>query len=136
MASGEQFGPANIEVMQDWVTKGRVPDDCWVWRTGWPEWKPGNQAIAFLNRLDAPAMPLPPDLPSPPNLPAESGSLPAARELPGNIAPGALPTPTSTTAQYLNAKRNRQDRARKVTFFLGGFVLLLLAVLVVMWMKN
>lgn len=143
MASGEQFGPASADVMRGWITEGRVPVDCWVWRTGWPEWKPGGQAITLLNGPAAPAVPVPPELPGAPTVESspETSPSPAPEELLDDDAteatmPDDSPTPTSPNAHYLNSKRNRQDRARKATFFLGGLVLLLLVVLVVVLLKK
>ncbi len=124
MASGEQFGPANTEVMRGWIAEGRVPADCWVWRTGWAEWKPGGQAITFLNGPAPPAH-LKPPTSEPTSAPVEIPTAPAADD---------LPTPTIATANYLNTKRTRQARARKVTFFLGGLVLLLIVILAVVLM--
>ncbi len=134
MASGEQFGPASADVMRGWIAEGRVPVDCWVWRTGWPEWKPGGQAITMLNGPAAPAMPVPPDLPGAPA--TESEQSPTQAELPDATTAEDLPSSTNPNAHYLNSKRNRQDRARKATFFLGGLVLLLLVILVVVLMKK
>ena len=122
MASGEQFGPASEDVMRGWIAEGRVPVDCWVWRTGWPEWKPGGQAITLLNGPAASAMPAVPAAPAP-------------TELPEAPSPEDLPTATNPTTKYLDSKRHRQDRARRVTFFLGGLVLLLLVVLAVVLMN-
>ncbi len=134
MATGEQFGPASVDVMRGWVAEGRVPVDSWVWRTGWPEWKPGGQAITLLNGPAAPAMPVPPDLPETPAMDSEPNSVPD--ELPDDAATESLPAPTNPATLYINTKRNRQDRARKATFLLGGLVLLLIVVLVVLLMKE
>ncbi|NOZ40540.1 MAG: DUF4339 domain-containing protein [Planctomycetes bacterium] len=140
MASGEQFGPASDEVMRGWVAEGRVPLDCWVWRTGWPDWKPGGQAITLLNGPAAPATPVVPPAPSPAPATLPDATIPDAA-MPDATMPDATmtddgPTPTSPNAHYLNSKRNRKDRARKATFFLGGLVFLLLVILVVVLMKK
>jgi hypothetical protein len=45
-ASGGQFGPVGSDVFDQWVSEGRVPDDSWVWRTGWAGWKSGREALA------------------------------------------------------------------------------------------
>jgi len=123
--AGDQFGPASLEVMHRWVADGRVTVDCWVWRTGWPDWKTGGQALTLLNG-SPPGVSLP-EIGQPPALPAE---------LPNESSSAALPEPTSATAKYRSSKRSRQDRARKATFFLGAVVLLLVAVLVVVLINN
>lgn len=48
--SGGEFGPAKGDIMQRWIDEGRVTPDSLVWRQGWPEWQPANQAIPSLNR--------------------------------------------------------------------------------------
>jgi hypothetical protein len=32
-------------VFQQWIAEGRVGADSWVWRTGWPDWKAGSEAL-------------------------------------------------------------------------------------------
>ena len=120
-AAGEQYGPASTPVMQTWVSEGRVAVDCWVWRTGWPDWKTGGHAITLLNG--------PIQEPAGPTAPAVSG-------VPSNPAPESLPESTSPTVVYQNTRRNRQERARKVTFFLASVVLLLFAVLIAVLIRN
>jgi len=44
--SGGQFGPVDDEVFEQWVAEGRVTPDSWVWRSGWPQWKSGREALA------------------------------------------------------------------------------------------
>jgi len=127
MAAGEQFGPAGAQVMRGWIAEGRVPVDCWVWKTGWPEWKPGGQAITLLNVPGVPALPGIPTVESKPSLAAVELPVAAAEELP------AAPNPTTP---HLNSKRNRQERARKATLFLGVLVLMLIVVLVAVLMKK
>lgn len=124
-AAGDQFGPASTEVMRGWVAEGRVAADCWAWRTGWPDWKSGGQAITFLNGPS-------PDV-APPDL---SQPTPQATESTAATAPDPLPEPTSPTTVYRSTKRNRQERARKVTLFLGVIVLLLFAVLIFVLINN
>lgn len=48
--SGEQFGPATWDLFREWVDQGRVGDDCYVWQTGWPEWR---KAASVLQSLKA-----------------------------------------------------------------------------------
>jgi hypothetical protein len=37
--TGDQFGPANREVMRTWIAEGRVSPDSLVWREGWRDWR-------------------------------------------------------------------------------------------------
>ena len=38
-STGGQFGPANGELMREWINEGRVPRDSLVWRQGWNDWQ-------------------------------------------------------------------------------------------------
>lgn len=150
-AGGQQYGPANIDVMKSWVTEGRVTVDCWVWKTGWPDWKPGGQAITFLNVVPPdPKVTTPPaptaNLPAapvaeaptsnPPSNDSSSAEVPQPAPTETNAAPGALPEPSNPTALYQSNKRLRQERARKITLLLGVVVLILFAVLIAVLMNN
>ena len=134
-ADGQQYGPSSTEVMQTWVTEGRVTVDCWVWRTGWPDWKPGGQAITLLNVVPGTAAPniAPASAPSTETNPPQAIASEPARE---NPAPESLPEPTNPTAMYQTTKRLRQERARKITLLLGVVVVVLFAVLIVVLINN
>lgn len=141
--TGEQFGPASTDVMQSWVTEGRVPVDSWVWRTGWPEWKTGDQAIAFLNGPPAiPPSAMPPSAMPPSAMPVSAAAIPDLPEaapqpdVPIENAVEPIPEAVAPTTTYRTSRRSRQERARKVTFFLGAVVLLLIVVLVIVLIKN
>ena len=43
--SGGQFGPADQEVFEQWLTENRVTADSLVWRDGWEEWLPAAEAM-------------------------------------------------------------------------------------------
>lgn len=142
-ATGEQFGPASVEVMREWVAEGRVTVDCHVWRTGWPDWKTGGQAITQLNVVPpavAPADAAPPntaadtsaDAPATAPAAEPQSTTPAALSAP----PGELPAASNPTASYQATKRLRQERARKITLLLGVVVLLLFAVLIAVLVNN
>ncbi|MEM8944807.1 MAG: DUF4339 domain-containing protein [Planctomycetota bacterium] len=139
-ATGEQFGPAQVDVMRQWVAEGRVTVDCFVWRTGWEDWKSGGQAITFLN-----VIPPPPSLPSVdsadpnPATVASSTTAPNEEQLPAeapNSDSNELPEPTNPTTAYHTKRRLRQDRARKITLLLGVVVVVLFAVLVGVLINN
>ncbi len=134
-AEGEQYGPAQQEMMQTWVAEGRVTADCWVWKTGWPDWKAGGQAITLLN------VPPPDSEPSPAPVAAmeaevASEAAPALDATVADPAPDALPESSNPTTMYQTTRRLRQERARKITLMLGVIVVVLFAVLVVVLMNN
>jgi len=101
-AGGSQFGPADTETMRGWAVEGRVLHDSWVWRTGWPDWKRGVEALALLN------------------VPIEDAaiSIPTA--------------PIDVAAPKLRRTRRsrRRDRAKTITIALSALVCLLLLALV------
>lgn len=56
IASGEQFGPAHGDLMQHWLTEGRVAADSLVWREGWAEWAvAGNIFRQLAHEIASPA---------------------------------------------------------------------------------
>lgn len=129
--SGEQYGPASKEVMQSWVAEGRVTVDCWVWKSGWPDWKAGGQAITLLNVI-------PPSGNSSSESNSQTVNEPAAssEEIATQPAPDTLPEPTTPTTLYQTNKRLRQERARKITLLLGVVVAVLFAVLIAVLINN
>jgi hypothetical protein len=44
-ASGGQFGPAQGDVLRQWLEQKRVGPDSLLWRDGWPDWR--NAAAVF-----------------------------------------------------------------------------------------
>jgi len=101
-AGGEQYGPADTETMRGWAAEGRVLHDSWVWRTGWPDWKRGVEALALLNAPIEDA----------------AASIPTA--------------PIDVAAPKLRRTRRsrRRDRAKTITIALSALVCLLLLALV------
>ena len=101
-ASGSQYGPADTETMRGWAAEGRVLHDSWVWRTGWPDWKRGVEALALLNAPIEDA----------------AASIPTA--------------PIDVAAPKLRRTRRsrRRDRAKTITIALSALVCLLLLALV------
>ena len=124
-ASGEQYGPANSELMQTWVAQGRVPEDSWVWRTGWDKWKIASDVLdTFQLNFQSTAEPSV----------ATSDSIELEQEYDDSgPAPGSS---FSIETRKLRAS-SRRERARKVTVALGTLILLLAAALVlVLWNQD
>jgi len=109
--SGEQYGPANTELMQSWVAEGRVAEDSWVWRTGWDNWKIAHEIFELLKATPTTA----PEVPIDQHQPEDSFS-PKLQK----------PRPNS-----------RQERAKRITVALGTLVLVLAGVVVlVLWFQS
>ena len=49
IANGEQFGPAQGDLMQRWLNEGRVAGDSLVWREGWAEWATAGKVFRQLS---------------------------------------------------------------------------------------
>lgn len=47
-SSGEQFGPADGDLMREWIKEGRVPGNALVWRQGWNDWIIATEAFSSL----------------------------------------------------------------------------------------
>ena len=43
--SGDQYGPANQAVFDEWVQQGRIGSASLVWRDGWPDWRKAAEVI-------------------------------------------------------------------------------------------
>ena len=54
--SGGQFGPAQADMMRDWLREGRVSSETLVWREGWADWQ---EAGAIFPQLQSTATALP-----------------------------------------------------------------------------
>jgi hypothetical protein len=74
--TGGEYGPANADILRDWITEGRVSADCLVWRVGWSDWKSASTI------LQKPVSPAPSE---PPRSPA-TGVDPAAVPFPADNA--------------------------------------------------
>jgi hypothetical protein len=109
--SGEQYGPANTELMQSWVAEGRVARDSWVWRTGWDNWKIAHEIFDLLKATPTTA----PKVQIDPHQSEESFSPKLGK-----------PRPNS-----------RKERAKRISVALGTLVLVLTGVLaLVLWFQS
>ena len=109
-AEGQQYGPADSQLMKSWIAEGRVADDCQVWHAGWPDWKRAEEAVTMLGE-------------SPPPPPTEQVPEITADPVPLNPNIESHPHPSTRTPSH---QRARRERARLITIALGGLVLLLL----------
>ncbi|HEY2881142.1 MAG TPA: DUF4339 domain-containing protein, partial [Pirellulales bacterium] len=46
LASGEQHGPVENDVVTEWIANGRIAADTMVWRDGWSQWQPAGGVFA------------------------------------------------------------------------------------------
>jgi len=111
-ASGGQFGPANAEVMRNWISEGRVSADSLVWREGWRDWL---EAVEVFPQLKAE--------PSPFALTGVSAAGPA---------PSAV-APTEASSSSFSRPRRRSTNTQAViitTLILAVVVLAVVFILV------
>ena len=47
--TGGQYGPADGEVMRQWLAEGRISVNSLVWREGWDQWEEAIQVFPQLN---------------------------------------------------------------------------------------
>ncbi len=111
---GEQLGPVSREEMRTWIAEDRIAPDSWVWRTGWPEWKFGNEAF---DELKSPT--------------DDASSPPSSNDLtPGVKREARASSDPGNKNLRWQSPRSRRLRAQKITVVLGVLVLLLGVVLV------
>jgi len=46
--SGGQYGPADAELMREWLIEGRVGAHAFVWREGWDDWREAGKVFSWL----------------------------------------------------------------------------------------
>ncbi len=46
--TGGQYGPANGDVLRQWIDEGRVAATALLWRDGWPQWREASEALPEL----------------------------------------------------------------------------------------
>jgi hypothetical protein len=116
-AAGGQFGPATEEVFRQWVVDGRVAADSWVWRTGWPDWKGGVEALALV--ADRP--------------PQEPSAAIVALDVPKVVdaSAAAAPIEPGSAEARRQAIKRRKQRVRMVSAILAVVALVMLTLLVI-----
>lgn len=126
-AAGEQWGPATAADVRTALAAGRVDDEGWAWRTGWPDWKPMGEVRPLIGAVQSAGA-------------SQAEALLAA----GTVASAAneppLPQPTETLAERLHltpattpaARPSRWQRRRRrqwMTLLLAIVTIVLAAVL-------
>jgi len=107
--SGGQYGPARGDIMQKWISEGRVSSDSLVWREGWEDWRTASEVFPSLGSSAIPPVPAPAPAPVP-----YAPSAPAA----------------SSVASYRPRRRNSSALAITVVVVLGLMSVALLIMLV------
>lgn len=122
--SGQQYGPYNINIIQNLVGIGQIkPDEAYVWKPGMPAWVPFSEKFQ-VNRESMPAMP--PVPPMPPRAPMNPTEPPHPDSAPKQAAPNSKYVDVNTATledlvevlgiETIGAKRIIQQRD-----VVGGF---------------
>ncbi len=119
--AGEQQGPATTSLLKSWIVEGKVDRDSWVWRTGWLDWQRASDVFPELGAvLEAPAAPRPKSF--------VEESLIIQTE-------GPLKSDVDAVSLHLRRQRQKHDRVKIITLFLGGMVVLLALVMLVVLLR-
>lgn len=119
-ASGAQHGPATTSLMKSWISEGKVDCDSWVWRTGWLDWQRASEVFPELG----PALGAAP-LPRASTFVNDS----AVIRTDDYLAQGDV------LSAHRRLQRQRRERLKIVSLFLGGMIFLLTLVMLVVLMQ-
>lgn len=117
--SGGQFGPAESDLMQQWIGESRVVPGSLVWRDGWPQWRLAEEAFPehFGNVKQTPSIDLESDLPA-----VSGGAAPASAN---------ESKKKNEAASVGAAKRSRRKKQTQMIAILVGVSVLLIGTLIV-----
>ena len=110
-ASGGQFGPADGDVLQQWLNEGRIAENSFLWHDGWAGWQKAGEVFPHL---------------------AE-----ATRLSEGTSPSRASSASTSPIGHRKSGRRKSKQSALMLTVFLFLTVLVLMIVLwFVFWLQS
>ncbi|GAB5401900.1 MAG: hypothetical protein Aurels2KO_01310 [Aureliella sp.] len=100
ISDGQQFGPVDEPTLMQWLSEGRVTQESYVWRDGWPDWTPAPQAFPAQFASAPPVAPAPGDVPpaTPPPAPPQKSVTPAAANNVATASPAAVTDSRTHTA--------------------------------------
>jgi hypothetical protein len=120
-ASGAQHGPATTSLMKSWIADGKVDRDSWVWRTGWLDWQRASDVFPELGAvLGAPPAPRPTTF-------VDDSTI--------VLTDDYLTHGSDVISAHRRLQRQRRERMKTVSLFLGGMIFLLTLVLLVVLMR-
>ena len=148
---GGQYGPARGEVMNRWITEGRVAADSLIWREGWDDWQVASETLPQLASSDSPRSSTDSPRPSTGPQPAKTASArpkakavkakdpvvpeaPVAKATPS--ADGEKPVPAATTTGRRRKRRKANPKAITAVIVLSLVSIGLLVALVIVLMQR
>jgi hypothetical protein len=120
--SGSQHGPATTSLIKSWIGEGKVDRDSWVWRTGWLDWQRASDVFPELGAvLGAPP------LPKAANPFIDDSAVIRTDEY--------MTQGSDVISAHRRLQRERRERMKTVSLFLGGMIFLLTLVMLVVLMR-
>jgi len=139
--SGGQYGPIRLQLLRQWLDEGRVTHDSLVWREGWLQWAPVQEALAELAPSGPPSKPaawsgVAPQQPLEPREPSEVAppSLPrilVRKDRSDNVAadvPAAFPPVIEPARSVVRGGRRRRRRSVQLVAWLTVAVVVLVII--------
>ncbi len=144
--SGGQYGPADSNVLRQWIAEGRVAATSLLWRDGWPNWRPADEVLPGVADKSSQAKPnpgisnaVPQDSGSKDSSQAQTPEPPRTSEVQGTQAsgnPGSLSSDRATSVGVAPALAgpsdvgtHRRQRNGKRIFWIGALAAIALALL-------
>ena len=123
--SGGQFGPADSELLMNWIDESRVTAESFLWREGMEQWKSARELLPELFESDKQTSSIVPPVPSPPSIYASSNEAVANK---ADLSLAGMPTFASGAV----LKKRMQKRRRQLTMIivLATLSLILLSILI------
>ncbi len=106
--SGGQYGPADGNLLQQWIAEGRVAATALIWRDGWAQWRAADEVLAEISD----------DLPRQPE-PVNSAPVDPAPVRPQNALPNPAPAAvTPAVVGQTGIGATRQGRSMRRIFWI------------------
>ena len=123
--SGGQFGPADSDLLMNWIGESRVTSESFLWREGMEQWQLASELLPELFRSNTDTK-----VPSsvPPLQPPLSAGFDDANVR--NFDIGLTGTPTSATGAMLRKRMQKRRRQLTMVIILATLSLILLSILI------
>ena len=127
--SGGQYGPANTELLKQWIDEGRVAATALLWREGWPQWRDASEALPELvaklpDNENAGSQPVPQRQPTGPVAALNAKPNAAANGTPGvqSAGPAVIDSTRAASPKLVGQATvgtNRRQRSNRRVYIIG-----------------
>ena len=123
--SGGQFGPADSDLLMNWIGESRVTSESFLWREGMEQWQLASELLPELFQSNA-------DTKVPTSVPPLQPSLSAGFDDADvrNFDIGLTGIPTSATGAMLRKRMQKRRRQLTMVIILATLSLILLSILI------